>query len=391
MNADHPSLFSPGNADSNQKTRFAAELQEDERVTSIFLVKQKDVKLKKSGDPYLSLVLGDRTGELDAKMWDNIEEVQDTFERDDFVKVRGIVVMFRNRPQLQVQKLRRMDEREIEMGDYLPSTRADVDQMYAEIVGYVEAFQNPHLKALLLAMLQDEEIAARYRRAPAAKSLHHAFFGGLLEHVCSLCRLARLVAQNYPGQVDLDLLLSGILLHDIGKIEELSYSRSFSYTTEGQLLGHMMIALEMVHRKLRDLPEFPRPLQVLLEHMIISHHGRYEYGSAKLPMFPEAILLHQLDDLDSRMQTMQGSFERDRTMEGEWTGYNAALERPLLKVDRWLNREAPGPAKAATTAEGQPVGSSKDTLEDKAAQLRAALRGEKERGEKEKKGQGTKF
>lgn len=378
MNADHPSLFSPGTADSNQKTRFVAELQEDERVTSIFLVKQKDVRLKKTGDPYLSMVLGDRTGELDAKMWDNIEEVQDTFERDDFVKVRGVVVMFRNRPQLQVQKLRRMDEREIEMGDYLPATRANVDEMFAEVLGLVQAFQNQHLKALLLTLLTDEEIAARYRRAPAAKSLHHAFFGGLLEHVCSLCRLARLVAQNYPGQIDLELLLSGIVLHDIGKIEELSYTRSFSYTTEGQLLGHMMIALEMVHRKLRDLPEFPRPLQVLLEHMIISHHGRYEYGSAKLPMFPEAMLLHQLDDLDSKMQTMQGSFERDQSIEGEWTGYNAALERPLLKVDRWLNREAAPPATAKQTEPGGPALPADATLEDKAAQLRAALRGEKQ-------------
>jgi len=380
MNADLPSLF-PSGADSNKKTRFVSELEADERLTSIFLVKQKDVRLKKSGDPYLSLLLGDRTGELDAKMWDNIEEVQETFDRDDFVKVRGVVVMFRNRPQLQVHKLRRVDEREIEMGDYLPATQANVDEMFAEVLGYVQAFRNEHLKALLLAILNDPEIAGRYRRAPAAKSLHHAFFGGLLEHVCSLCRLARLVTQNYPGQIDLDLLLSGVVLHDIGKIHELSYTRSFSYTTEGQLLGHMMLALEMVHSKLRDLPEFPRTLQVLLEHMIISHHGRYEYGSPKLPMFPEALLLHQLDDLDSKMQTMQGTLQRDHQTEGEWTGYNPALERPLLKVDAWLQGKTggeeeadPAAAEAGAAATELPADAS---LEDKAALLRAALRGDK--------------
>lgn len=377
MSTDLSSFHSPSGDPSNRKTRFVSDLQEEERVTSIFLVKQKDVRLKKSGDPYLSLILGDRTGELDAKMWDNIEEIQESFDRDDFVKVRGVVVMFRNRPQLQIHKLRRMDERDIEMGEFLPASRFNVEEMYAEVRGYVEGFQNGHLRALLLSILDDPEIAASYRRAPAAKSLHHAFFGGLLEHVCSLCRLARLVAQNYSGLVDLDLLLSGVVLHDIGKIYELSYTRTFAYTTEGQLLGHMMLALELLHGKLRDLPDFPRRLQVLLEHMIISHHGRYEFGSPKLPMFPEALLLHQLDDMDSKMQTMQGTLERDERNEGEWTGYNPALERTLLKVGSWLEEPPPEARAEAPVERDAPVLREDATLEEKAALLRATLRGDR--------------
>ena len=366
----------------DRKTRFVADLTADERLTSIFLVKQKEVRLKKSGDPYLSLLLSDRTGELDAKMWDNLDDVQETFERDDFVKVRGVVVVFRNKPQLQIHKLRRVEESALELADFLPATKQDVAAMFAEARGYIEEFANPHLKALLNAIFDDPEIAARYRRAPAAKSLHHAFFGGLLEHVCSLCRLAKLVSQNYPN-IDRDLLIAGILLHDLGKIYELSYVRSFAYTTEGQLLGHMVQVLEILHRKLAALPEFPRSLQVALEHLIISHHGKYEFGSPKLPMFPEALLLHQLDDMDSKMQAMIGLLERDRSIEGDWTSFSPSLERPLLKLEQWRQQAGPaGEAETASAAAMTPpddpaAAAEPETLEGRAARLQAALRRER--------------
>ncbi len=332
------------------KTLFVEQLQPCERMTSAFLVRSKEVKVKKSGEPYLSLMLGDRTGEVDAKMWENVEEVLSTFERDDFVRVRGAVQLFRNRPQIQIHKIRKIDEREIELGDYLPATREDVEQMFAEVHGYVEAIRNPPLRQLVLNILDDAAIQERYKRAPAAKSLHHAFFGGLLEHVRSLCRLARLVSQNYPG-VDIDLLTAGVVLHDLGKIYELSYERSFAYTTEGQLLGHMILVLEVVHRHVAAIPEFPRNLQILLEHLIISHHGKYEFGSPKLPMFPEALLLHYIDDLDSKMHSMLQLTERERQIEQEWTGFNPSLERPILKLERFYS--APAPLKAQGAAAGE--------------------------------------
>ncbi len=178
----------------------------------------------------------------------------------------------------------------------------------------------------------------RYKNAPAAKTLHHAFVGGLLDHVVSLFRSCDLVARNY-AQIDRDLLLSGAFLHDIGKLHELSYARSISYTTSGQLLGHMIIELEMLQKKIAMVPNFPSELKILLEHMIISHHGQYEFGSPKLPMFPEALMLHYLDDLDSKMESMRAQFEREIENEDAWTSYNPSLGRPLLNVKKFLKKK----------------------------------------------------
>ncbi|MGH9481349.1 MAG: 3'-5' exoribonuclease YhaM family protein [Terriglobales bacterium] len=317
------------------KTCFVAELKPETNITSVFLVLAKELKQKKDGEPYLDLLLGDRSGQIKAVMWDGVAAAAEEFERDDFVKVKGTVADYRDKPQLRVERLRRMDEGEIALADYLPATTADVEAMWAELRGRIAAMGNPHLKALLTRVFDDPAIAERYRLAPAAKVLHHAYLGGLLEHVTSLCRLAELVRRNY-AYVDADLLLTGILLHDLGKIDELSYQRSFSYTTPGQLLGHMVLVLEILHRKLAAQPDFPRPLQTLVEHLIISHHGQYEFGSPKLPMFPEALLLHQLDDMDSKMEAMRRQLEQEPPAEAEWTGYNRSLERPLLRVEQWM-------------------------------------------------------
>jgi 3'-5' exoribonuclease len=315
------------------------ELEPNQLITTSFLVHSKEIRQKKSGELYLSLVLGDRTGELDAKMWDNVSEVMDAFDRDDFVKVKGMIQIFHNRPQLTVHKVRRMDDGEIEFADYFPSSRRDPGEMWDELRATVAGLSNPHLKALLEAMLDDEDIAWRYRRAPAAKQIHHAFLGGLIEHVLSVCALARATAPHYPN-IDCDLLLAGIVLHDIGKIYELNYERGFSYSNDGQLIGHISIALRMVADKLRGLPDFPPQLRSLVEHMILSHHGQLEFGSPKLPMFPEALMLHYLDDLDSKMECMRFLSENDRQVEGCFTTYSNALERSVLKKDRYLAGEA---------------------------------------------------
>jgi 3'-5' exoribonuclease len=186
--------------------------------------------------------------------------------------------------------------------------------------------------------MADPEIVAAYKSAPAAKTLHHAYIGGLLDHVVSLFKSCDLLCRNYP-QIDRDLLLTGAFLHDIGKIHELTYARSFTYTTRGQLLGHMVIELEMLQGKIAQIPDFPEELKVLLQHLIISHHGEYEFGSPKLPMFPEALMLHYLDDLDSKMESMRAHLEREASLEGTWTGYNSSLGRPLLKRDKFLHAD----------------------------------------------------
>src|ERR1039457_6649278 len=225
--------------------------------------------------------------------------------------------------------------------------------MWLELRGIVAAMKNPHLKGLVEAVLDDEEIARRYRLAPAAKQIHHAFLGGLIEHVLSVCGMAKSAAAHYPN-IDSDLLITGAVLHDVGKIYELNYERGFSYSNEGQLIGHISIGMRMVGDKLRGLPDFPPLVRALVEHMILSHHGRLEFGSPKVPQFPEALLLHYLDDLDSKMEAMRALIENDRQLEGCFTTYNSALERAALKKDRYLN-PAPAADAVSSTADAKPA------------------------------------
>jgi len=326
---------------------------ENKVITSTFVVTSKQVKPKKTGEPYLALTLGDRTGQIEAKMWDNVDDAIDAFEQDDFLKVKGLLNKYKNRFQITIHKLRKLGDTEVDYSDYLPKTTKDIGELWQTLAGFVATFQNPHLKALIEAFMSDPEIAEAYRNAPAAKSLHHAYIGGLLDHVVSLFRSCDLVCRNYP-LINRDLLLTGAFLHDVGKVHELTYNRSFSYTTRGQLLGHMIIELEMLQAKLAQVPGFPDELKTLVEHLIISHHGEYEFGSPKLPMFPEALMLHYLDDLDSKMESMRAHFEREAGTESAWTGYNVSLGRPLLNTAKFLEKKAV----EAATPEGSPASPS---------------------------------
>ncbi|HLW55029.1 MAG TPA: OB-fold nucleic acid binding domain-containing protein [Candidatus Angelobacter sp.] len=327
---------------------------ENQVITSAFVVVSKQAKPKKSGELYLALTLADRTGYIEAKMWDNVADHINCFEQDDFIKVRGLINKFNGRFQLTLHKIRSLEEAEIQFDDFLPRTTKNVEEMWGRLADFVESFRDPHLKALIRAFMADAQIAEAYKAAPAAKSLHHAFIGGLLEHVLSLFQACDLTSRNYPDIIDRDLLLAGAFLHDIGKLHELTFARSFAYTTRGQLLGHMIIELEMLHEKLEHLPDFPAEYKTLLEHMIISHHGKYEFGSPKLPMFPEALMLHYLDDLDSKIEGMRAHFAREPG--AEWTGYNPNLERPLLNSRRYLERaRAPQPEPAADGSPTEPA------------------------------------
>jgi 3'-5' exoribonuclease len=349
------------------KQVYVSGLEPNESVTTQFLVVNKEVRQKKTGEPYLSLVLADRTGEIDAKMWDNVAEVMETFEKDDFIKVKGIAQVYQNRQQFTIHKLRLVDDSEADFADYFPSSKHDPDEMLAELRQIIQGLGNEHLRALLNALFDDAQIAGIYKQAPAAKSIHHAYRGGLIEHVLSLCGLCRMMALHY-GYVDLDLLLTGAILHDIGKIEELTFDRSFGYSTPGQLLGHIVIGLRMVEDKLHGLPDFPPKLRLLVEHMLISHHGELAFGSPKVPLFLEALLLHHLDNLDSKMETMRAAAERDKLVGGEFTSWVGSLERTVLKKDKFLgddsaqaaaSRKPEAPAQGATD-EWKPVGEEHD-------------------------------
>jgi 3'-5' exoribonuclease len=333
------------------KSPYIGELQPNQVVTGVFLVQTKDVRQKKTGEPYLSLVLGDRSGDIDAKMWDNVAEVMDGFDRDDFVRVKGLMQVYQNRPQFTIHKIVRVEESEVDFADYFPCSERSPEEMFAELRALIAGLGNPHLRALLDAFMDDERIALPYRTAPAAKSVHHAFLGGLIEHVLSLCKLAKVTAAHYRD-IDLDLLLAGVILHDVGKIHELSYERSFGYSNEGQLLGHIVIALRMLDEKLAQVSGFPEETRTLLAHMIVSHHGELEFGSPRVPLFPEALLLHHLDNMDSKMECMRAAIARDRHSTGCWTGYVAPLERSVLKKAKYLESQGGGVAAEAAPTEG---------------------------------------
>src|SRR6516164_4978491 len=308
---------------------------ENQTITSNFVVASKLVKNKKNGDFYLSVTLADCSGQLQANMWDNVADALNVFNQDDFIKVKGMVQKYNGRWQLTIHKLRRLADTEIDYTDYIPKTPKDIDQLWRTLGGFVETVENPWLRKLIQNFMADTTIAHAYKSAPAAKTLHHAYVGGLLDHVVSLFTVCDLAVRNYP-QVNRDLLLTGAFLHDIGKIHELTYQRSIAYTTKGQLLGH--------------IPDFPDELKIMLEHLIISHHGQYEFGSPKLPMFPEALMLHYLDDLDSKMESMRAQFEREADFESAWTGYNPSLARPLLNTRKFLDKKPEKPEAGAAQA-----------------------------------------
>ena len=315
------------------KQCFVASLKADQNITSYFLVCEKEVRATREGKSYLRMELGDCSGRVEARMWDNFERHAALFERDDFVKVQGRVESYRNKLQLMIEKIRPAEDHEVEAADFFAHTTEDVDLLYAKLLEFVASVENPWLRRLLDSVVLDPAIIPRLKRAPAAKVMHHAYFGGLLEHVVSLCGLCKVVLSHYP-EANADLLMTGALLHDVGKLEELSYDRSIGYTDDGQLLGHIVLECESVGRKIDAIPGFPASLKTLVLHMLLAHHGRYEFGSPKLPMFREALMLHYLDDLDSKMGAVRSALASDKG-EGYWTQYSGALERRILRVDEF--------------------------------------------------------
>ena len=317
-----------------------ANFEEGTRFDSFFLVLAKQLRTTKTNKPYLNLILGDKTGQLEARIWEVTDpRIAKDFERGDMVKARGTASKFDDRLQMKVDQLRVALDTEVDRMDMLPSTIYDVDELWQQLRGFVDSLVNPDLKRLLLALLDDPAIAEAYREAPAAKQLHHAWLGGLLEHVISLCALADRVAPHYP-LIDRDLLLTGVILHDIGKVRELSWAVGFEYTLEGMLLGHIQIGAALAERTMDSLPDFPPKLKTLVLHMILSHHGKLEFGSPKLPMIPEALMLNFIDDLDAKMQAVAGEFEksaREGKGPNELTNKVWALDnRQLLNTRRWL-------------------------------------------------------
>jgi 3'-5' exoribonuclease len=320
-----------------------AAFEEGKLFDAFFLVLAKQQRTTKTNKPYLNLMLGDKTGQMEARVWEPGDaRIAKEFERGDVVKVRGCASRFDDRLQMKIDQLRVALPLEIDRTDLLPATTYSIDALWDRLQQTIAGFTNPHLRQLIDAVLADPVIAAAFREAPAARQLHHAWLGGLLEHVVSLLGLAERVAEHYP-LLDRDLLLSGVILHDIGKTRELSWAIGFDYTVEGILLGHIQMGVEMVEKTMATLPDFPPRLKTLVVHMILSHHGKLEFGSPKLPMIPEALALNFVDDFDAKMQAVASEFEKSRR-EGkgpdELTGKVWSLDnRQLLNTKRWLGED----------------------------------------------------
>jgi len=325
---------------------------EETRVfDTYFLVLHRQLRTTQTNKPYLNVVFCDKTGQLEGRVWDvNDARIAKDFDRGDVVKARGYVSRFNDRLQMKVEQLRKAQPSEVEKADLMPATTYDVQELWQKLIGFIDSFTEPHLKLLAGNIFNDLQIASAFREAPAAKQLHHAYLGGLLEHVISLLTLADRVAPHY-AILQRDLLLTGVMLHDIGKIHELSWDVGFEYTTEGILLGHIQIGASLAEKAMDAIPGFPPRLKTLVLHVILSHHGKLEFGSPKLPMIPEALVLNFLDDLDAKMQAVQGEFDkcaREGKPADELTGKVWALDqRQLLNTRAWLASTEPAKTEPA--------------------------------------------
>lgn len=310
--------------------RFITDLNENEQIETTFLVLKKNVLSSKNGNPYINLTLADRTGRIEGRIWDKVDELASRFERSDFVVIKARVIRYQDKLQLNVGTVHRVDDADIHVADFLPASANDPDKMIAALKKILFTMDNTHLRRLIQLYFEDRTFLEKFRKAPAAKDIHHSYLGGLLEHTLSLANLANLMAAHYPF-VDRDLLLTGVFLHDLGKIDELSYNRAFDYTDEGRLLGHISIGVLALEKKISALPDFPRELRVALIHLVLSHHGEFEFASPRRPKTIEGLLLHLIDNLDSKMHTMLSAIEREKDLRSDWTTYHRIFERYIYK------------------------------------------------------------
>jgi 3'-5' exoribonuclease len=312
------------------KRIFVKDITKNTRIEDTFLVKEKHMGVTKNGAPYLSLRLMDRTGDINGRIWDDANQHDRLFEKNDFIVVSGRSSIYQGGMQLTISDLKKCNEHDVAMEDFLPAAPRAVEDMLKELMLVIQEIRDDYLKKLLKLIFEDEELVRLFTLSPAAKSLHHVYLGGLLEHSLSVARLVRMASDNYEN-VNRDLLVTGALLHDIGKVHELSYRHVFDYTDSGRLIGHISIGVEMVEEKIRSIEGFPSDLELLLKHMLLSHHGEYMYGSPRRPKTLEAFILSHVDDLDAKVNGFQQFVQKDNDSESKWSPYHRLFDRYLFK------------------------------------------------------------
>lgn len=310
---------------------YIEKLREGERVNEIYLCKNKQSALTKAGKPYEALILQDKTGTLDAKIWEPGSVGIDDFDRFDYINVVGDITSFQGALQLNVKRVRKATEGEYEPKEYLPVSEYNVDEMYEQLLGYIKQMKNPYLKKLAGSFfIEDADFAKRFKFHSAAKSVHHGFVGGLLEHTLSVTKLSAYFADNYKI-LNKDLLVCAAMFHDIGKLEELSTFPENDYTDEGQLLGHIMIGAMEIAERIKTIDGFPVKLAHEMEHCILAHHGELEYGSPKKPALPEAVALSYADNIDAKMETMRELLANVPEGDTQWQGFNRLFESNIRR------------------------------------------------------------
>ena len=312
------------------RTFYIKDIKPGEKVRESFLVTEKNLAFSQKGAPYLNVRLRDKTGEVDGKIWDNAVEWDKQFKKGDVIQAQGGAISFKNTVQLTITGLKKVDDSDINLAEYLPVAKGDIEAMFADLMGFIEQINTPCLKTLLEAFFQDDKIAALFKKAPAAKGFHHVYIGGLLEHTLSVIRLLDQVTGHYRG-IDRDLLITGGILHDIGKIYEYSYDSIFDYSDEGRLVGHIVIGVEMLDKKIDTVENFPETLAMELRHILLSHHGTFEFGSPKRPKTLEALIVHQIDDLDAKVNAFQEFIEESGDDDSNWTPFHRLFERFIYK------------------------------------------------------------
>ncbi|MBA4068224.1 MAG: CMP-binding protein [Isosphaera sp.] len=315
--------------------RYVEQLRDGDSLDEVFLATDKQLRVNRKGNSYVQLMLRDRTGGISARLWNVGEQFFRSFDNGDFVHADGKVQLFEGSLQVILNHLERSEAEKVELVDFLPHTEQSVPKLLDRLRGYLLRLGNPHLRAVAECLLMDEAFARAFATCPAGVKLHHAYVGGLLEHTVSMMDAADKLLPLYPG-VDRDLVLMGVFLHDAGKTRELTYARAFGYSDEGQLVGHIPIAVELLAEAAAKVPDLtgepiPRELMLRLRHMILSHHGELTYGSPKVPMTPEAMLLHLVDLLDTRMHMVLRELKEDRNNPSAWTPYNGNLGRRIYK------------------------------------------------------------
>ncbi len=310
---------------------YLQDIKQGDKIASSFLVAEKNLAYSQKGSAYLNIRLKDKTGETDGKVWDNATEWDRVFKKGEIVFIEGRALSYRNALQISVVTIKPCALEDIDPSDYLPVSKMDTRTMFQELLFFIGAVSSEPLKKLLEAFFLDEKTAELFRRAPAAKGFHHIYLGGLLEHTLSVVRLLDHAADHYP-ELNRDLLVAGGMLHDIGKIFEFSYDSLVSYSDEGRMIGHLVMGVEMINKKIEAIPDFPPRLALELRHIILSHHGEFEYGSPKRPKTLEALVIHYMDDLDAKLNAFQSFVAADTAnSDSEWTSYNRFFERYLYK------------------------------------------------------------